>query len=116
VLVAAALLGVGVAMGFASMTNLVVEAVPQSQTGIATGMNTNIRNIGAAVGAGVATSIVVSSLMSDGTPTEHGYVLAFLVSAVALLIAAGATLAIPRHRARQDAGTPSSIPAVAEVD
>jgi nitrate/nitrite transporter NarK len=84
------------------MTNLVVEAVPPTQTGVATGMNTNIRNIGGAVGAGIATSVVVSSLMADGTPSEHGYILAFIISAVALVAAAAATLAIPRHRARQD--------------
>jgi hypothetical protein len=46
----------------------------------------------------VATSIVVSSLMRDGTPTLHGYVLAFATSAAALLIAAVTTLLIPRHR------------------
>src|ERR1700728_4308385 len=67
VMLSAGLLGVGIAFGFAAMSNLVVEAVPQSQTGVATGMNTNIRNIGGAVGAGIATSIVVSSLLPDGT-------------------------------------------------
>jgi EmrB/QacA subfamily drug resistance transporter len=97
ILIATGLLGVGIAMGFAAMTNLVVEAVPQSQTGVATGMNTNIRNIGAGIGAGVATSLVVSSLLSNGLPKEHGYILAFIVSAAALVVAAGATLAIPRH-------------------
>jgi MFS family permease len=96
-LIATALLGIGIAMGFAAMTNLVVEAVPQSQTGVATGMNTNIRNIGAGIGAGVATSLVVSSLLANGLPKEGGYVLAFVVSAVALIVAAGATLTIPRH-------------------
>ena len=84
-------------MGYAAMSNLVVEAVPQSQTGIATGMNTNIRNVGAAVGAGVATSMVVSSLLPNGDPAEHGYILAFVVSALALLVAAGTALLIPRH-------------------
>ncbi len=97
VLIAAGLLGIGIALGYAAMSNLVVEAVPQSQTGVATGMNTNIRNIGGAVGAGVATSIVVSSLLRDGTPGEHGYIVAFVISAVALLVAAGTTLLIPRH-------------------
>ena len=50
--VAAGLLGIGVAFGYASMSNLIVEAVPPSQTGVATGMNTNVRNIGAALGSG----------------------------------------------------------------
>jgi hypothetical protein len=59
-------------------------------------MNTNIRNIGSAVGAGVATSFVVSDLLRDGIPAEHGYILAFAISAVALLIAGGTALLIPR--------------------
>jgi MFS family permease len=97
IMVSSGLLGIGMAMGYAAMSNLVVQAVPQSQTGVATGMNTNIRNIGSAVGAGVATSFVVSSLLHNGTPAEHGYILAFVVSALALLIAAGTALLIPRH-------------------
>lgn len=101
ILISAGLLGIGIAMGYAAMSNLVVEAVPQSQTGIATGMNTNIRNMGAAVGAGVATSFVVSSLLANGTPAQHGYILAFVISAVALLIAAGTALLIPRHPVHQ---------------
>ena len=60
-------------------------------------MNTNIRNVGGAIGAGVATSLVVSTLLADGTPAEHGFILAFVISAVAMLVAAGATLLIPRH-------------------
>jgi EmrB/QacA subfamily drug resistance transporter len=102
VYLSAACLGTGIALGFASMTNLVVEAVPVTQTGVATGMNSNIRNIGAALGAGVATSVVVGSLLADGSPAETGYRNAFVVSAVAMLVAAGATLAIPRHRSSDD--------------
>ena len=50
--VSAGLLGIGVALGFASMANLIIEAVPAEQTGVATGMNTNVRSIGAAWAAG----------------------------------------------------------------
>jgi hypothetical protein len=60
-------------------------------------MNTNIRNVGAAVGAGIATSVVVSAVMANGIPAEHGYVLAFAISAAAMLVAAGAAALIPRH-------------------
>jgi len=94
---ATALLGVGIALGFASMANLIIEAVPAEQTGVATGMNTNVRNIGAALGSGVATSLIISSLLPDGYPTEHGYVLAFAVSGVGLVVAALAALLIPRR-------------------
>ncbi len=96
---ASALLGIGIAMGFASMANLIIEAVPAEQTGVATGMNTNIRNIGAALGSGIATSFVVSGLLPDGLPKEHGYVLAFAVSGLALVVAALAALTIPKRTA-----------------
>jgi len=62
-------------------------------------MNTNIRNIGAALGSGVATSLVIGSLLRDGYPKERGYVLAFAASGAALVVAALAALMIPRREA-----------------
>ena len=96
---ASGLLGIGIALGFASMANLIIDAVPAEQTGVATGMNTNIRNIGAALGSGIATSLVVSGLLPDGFPKEHGYMLAFAVSGLALVVAALAALTIPKRAA-----------------
>jgi len=95
--VAAGLLGIGVALGYASMSNLIVEAVPFEQTGVATGMNTNIRNIGSALGSGVATSLVISKLLPDGYPAQHGYELAFIVCGASLIVAALAAVKIPRR-------------------
>jgi MFS family permease len=95
VYVATGLLGIGIALGFASMSNLIIEAVPVEQTGVATGMNTNIRNIGAALGSGIATSLVIGSLLPDGYPKEAGYVLAFIVSGAGLVVAALVALTIP---------------------
>jgi MFS family permease len=97
VYVSTVLLGIGIALGFASMANLIIEAVPAEQTGVATGMNTNIRNVGAALGSGIATSLVISSLLPDGYPKEEGYVLAFAVSGLGLVVAALAALLIPRR-------------------
>jgi MFS family permease len=94
---AAGLLGIGVALGYASMSNLIVEAVPFEQTGVATGMNTNIRNIGSALGSGVATSLVISKLLPGGYPSQHGYELAFIVCGASLIVAALAAVKIP-HR------------------
>ena len=37
ILVGSALLGLGIGLAFAAMANLVVDAVPQEQTGVATG-------------------------------------------------------------------------------
>ena len=93
--VASGLLGLGLAPAFASLANLIIENVPADQTGVATGMNTNVRTIGQALGAGVATSLVVSQLLSNGYPKESGYVLAFAVSGIGLVVAALAACLIP---------------------
>jgi hypothetical protein len=64
---------------------------------VATGMNTNIRNIDAALGSGVATSLVIGEMVPNGYPKEAGYVLAFAASGIAMLIAAAAAFMIPRR-------------------
>lgn len=96
--VSSALLGAGVALGFASMANLIIEAVPASQTGVATGMNTNIRSIGGALGSSIATSIIVSTILPSGFPKEAGYVAAFVVCGASMVVAALAAAGVPSRR------------------
>ena len=95
------LLGFGIGMSFASMANLIVEAVPQHQTGEATGMNTIMRTVGGAFGAQIAAAIVTGHL-EPGTsfPEEAGFTEAFAMGSIALLIALGAAALIPGRRAR----------------
>ena len=45
---------------FAAMANLIVEAVPQSEVGIATGINTVMRTVGGSFGAAIVTAILTS--------------------------------------------------------
>ena len=66
------LLGVGVGFAFASMANLIVEAVRPDQTGVATGMNTVMRTIGGAIGGQVAASILAASLLAGRHPEGAG--------------------------------------------
>lgn len=81
--VAGALLGLGSGLITSSTPNLIVRSVPAAQTGIATGMNSNIRTIGGALGTTVFASIVASSVPAGSPlPTEGGYVAAFAVGAV----------------------------------
>ena len=101
VYLAALLLGVGVGFAFASMANLIVEAVRPDQTGIATGMNTVMRTIGGALGGQVAASILAASLLSDGLPSEHGYTVSFAIMALALAAGVVASLAVPGRRMHQ---------------
>ena len=54
----ALLVGIGIGLAFAAMANLVVEAVRQDQTGVATGINTIMRSIGGSIGAQVAAAML----------------------------------------------------------
>jgi dipeptide/tripeptide permease len=89
------LLGIGIGLAYAAMTNLVVEAVRPDQTGIATGMNTNIRNIGGALGGSITVSIIVSHLLANHLPEEHGYTVAFALCGISLAAAVVAALMVP---------------------
>lgn len=95
---ASALVGIGMGLGFAAMSNIIVESVPMSQTGVASGMNANIRTIGGAVGAAVMASIVTSRPQAGGVPREAGYTNGFLFLTVVALLATAAAVAIPRRR------------------
>lgn len=86
------LLGAGYGLAFASVGNLVVNAVEPRHTGVATGVNTIVRTVGGAVGAQLAAAILVS-------PTESSYVTAFAIFGA---VAAGALVtafAIPSRTA-----------------
>jgi len=95
VYLASLLLGTGVGFSFASMANLIVEAVRPDQTGVATGMNAVMRTIGGAIGGQVAASILSASLLADGMPKEQGYTLSFAIMALALAAGVVASLAVP---------------------
>ena len=95
VYLASLLLGIGVGLAFASLANLIVEAVRRDQTGVATGMNAVMRTVGGAVGGQVAASILAASLLASGRPQERGYTLSFALMALALVGAVTASLAVP---------------------
>jgi len=92
---ASGLIGLGFGFAFATMTNLIVDAVPREQTGVATGMNANIRTIGGSIGAALMASIVTSGVVGAGVPKESGYTYGFAAMGVAAMLAALAALLVP---------------------
>jgi EmrB/QacA subfamily drug resistance transporter len=94
---ASGLLGVGIGLSFAAMANLIVEAVPPEQTGVATGMNTVTRTLGGAVGGQIAGSVLAGSVTAAGLQTEHGFTVAFVVAASAADLVVLCALAVPRR-------------------
>jgi sugar phosphate permease len=83
------------------MTSLIVQGVPASQTGVASGMNANIRTIGGALGSTIMAAIVTSSLEPSGLPQESGYTNGYLVLAIFGLGAVVAGLILPVLRRRR---------------
>jgi EmrB/QacA subfamily drug resistance transporter len=105
IFVAAAIMGVGFGLVFSAMSALIVAAVPASQTGVASGMNANIRTIGGSIGAAVMASIVTSQLAPSGLPKQSGYTTGFAAMAGGLVLAALAGLLLPSAgRLRRRAG------------
>jgi MFS family permease len=96
--IAMGLQGIGFGLAFAAMSALVVEGVPASQTGVASGMNANIRTIGGSIGAAVVSSIITASHGVDGLPKESGYVHGFIFLMFATILSVGAALLVPRAR------------------
>ena len=96
-----ALAGAGIGLAFAAMINLLDEAVPASQTGIATGINAIFRSVGGAFGTTLTAVILASSTAASGLPRQSGFTLAFLVSAIGLGVAALVSLAVPRSQRHQ---------------
>jgi EmrB/QacA subfamily drug resistance transporter len=95
--VATALMGAGIALAFSALANLIVEAVPPEQTAVATGMNTVMRTLGGAVGGQIGASLIAGTVVAANLPTESGFTLAFSFAAGACLLAAVASLAVPRR-------------------
>jgi len=95
----ALLVGIGIGLAWAAMANLVVAAVPQDQTGVATGINTIMRSIGGSIGAQVAAALLAGDVILGGRfPAESGFTKAFAMSALVAVIALVATAIIPRPR------------------
>ena len=74
------------------------------------GMNANIRTIGASIGTAVVSSIVTGDLGPGGLPTEHAFTTAFVALGAAAALSVAVALLIPRPRR---ADTPAPQPEAA---
>lgn len=93
-LISAALLGIGIGLAFAALGNLIVQAVPPHQTGVATGMNTVMRTLGGALGGQIVATLIADNV-SHGLPSVTGFTASFVLEAVFLAAAALTGLLIP---------------------
>ncbi|MEI7626188.1 MAG: MFS transporter [Actinomycetota bacterium] len=97
-------LGIGIALSLAGMSMLVITAVPKEEVGIASGINTVMRLVGAAFGTTVVTAVLdAGAITGSSLPTEQAYVNAFFLSAAIAAVAVVIALCIPRDIPSQNA-------------
>lgn len=98
--IAGGIFGVGIGLAYASTASIVVESVPADRTGIATGVNANLRTIGSAIGSAFTTAVVFGAVQPGDSPALDGYAVAWLTLAAGAVVAAALVLAVrPRRRA-----------------
>jgi MFS family permease len=93
--IALGLFGVGTGLVAAAMPTIIVMFAPDSQIGVAAGMNQNIRTIGGAIGAQTVGAIIASSIGADGRATRGAYELSFVVVSLVCVVATIAALTVP---------------------
>jgi len=88
----------GVGLAFAAMPNLIMESVPMSRTGEATGFNALIRSVGSSLGSQVVASILTASIVAGAVlPTNSAFRTAFFAAAGVSILAGIMALLIPSH-------------------
>jgi hypothetical protein len=86
--------GIGIGLAFAALGNLIVQAVPPYQTGVASGMNTVLRTLGGALGGQIAATFVAASTLR-GLPALTGFTTTFTMASLFLACCAAVALLIP---------------------
>ena len=96
-LISATLLGIGIGLAFAALGNIVVQAVSDHETGVASGMNTVMRTVGGALG-GQLVATFLTDHVRNGLPTVTGFTDGFVLSTCFLAVCTLAALLVPgRH-------------------
>jgi MFS family permease len=94
---AATALGVGQGLALTAMANAVVVAVPHSEVGSATGINSVMRTVGMALGSALSAAILAGGVSAGAFAPEHAYVTTFVVAACVMTGAVAAAAALPRR-------------------
>jgi MFS family permease len=93
--VVSVVLGAGIGLAYSSLPALIVGAVPASETGAATGLNTLMRSIGTSTSSAVIGMVLANTAhVTNGiaVPTMHGFHVSFVIATVA--VAGGLVFAV----------------------
>jgi MFS family permease len=108
-LITTTLLGIGIGLAFAALGNLIVQAVPPTQTGVASGMNTVMRTLGGALGGQIAATFIADHT-ARGMPAVTGFTDTYLMATVFLTVCVIAGLLVPKLPLAVSAPAPERRP------
>ena len=112
-LITATLLGIGIGLAFSALGNLIVQAVPATQTGVASGMNTVMRTLGGALGGQLSATFIANNT-ARGLPTVTGFTDTYVMATVFLVVCVLAGLLVPARPTHEVAEREQRLSTVAE--
>lgn len=99
-IIAVAIVSIGIAVSFAAMPVLIMQSVPITETAAANGLNTVVRSIGTSTcSATVAAVLTAGAVAGAGYPSEAAVHSMSWLAAVAAFLAAGVAFLIPARTA-----------------
>ena len=105
VILISTLVGFGVGFAYAAMPNLIMAAVPPTETAAANGLNSVMRTLGSTLAATLAGLILSShAVIADGIsiPTREGFQLVFAMGAGVMVAAVVIAIFIPKRLNRYE--------------
>jgi EmrB/QacA subfamily drug resistance transporter len=103
------LIGVGIGLAFAAMANAIIEAVPATHTGEATGVNAIVRTAGGSIGTAVVAAVISSSSTTQGLPADHAFTTGFWVCTGVAVLSVVAAVALPSARRRHQQAVAAGV-------
>jgi sugar phosphate permease len=104
-LITTTLLGIGIGLAFAALGNLIVQAVPATQTGVASGMNTVMRTLGGALGGQLSATFIANNTV-HGHPGVTGFTDTYVMATLFLVVCMLAAMLVPRLRTATESRAP----------
>lgn len=83
------LLGVGIGLAYSALATMAIEHVDPARTGVASGVNSLVRMLGASVSGAVAAAVLAAHVSPGAAlPSVEGYELGFGITAIGAALAA----------------------------
>ena len=101
ILIANAIIGVGIGFTFAAMPMIIMRSVPANETGASNGLNALFRSVGTSSASAVLGGVLAAmSVEVDGVaiPTREAFNVCFWLAIVAGIVALVLSLLIPKNR------------------